>query len=326
MMYDLMSGEYQIYIICIISAFILALVSGPVFIPLLTKLKFGQMIRGDGPRSHLIKTGTPTMGGLIIIVPAMVVALAFSKDKDMFLVLITTVLFGIIGFVDDYIKIKHKRSLGLRAYQKIIAQLLVSIFMAFVASGISQAGTRVLMPFTGEFIDLGALYIPFIVFVLVSTVNCVNLTDGLDGLAGGTTVVILGFFSVIALALKNSGLLVFSGAMIGALLGFLRFNSHPAQVFMGDTGSLALGGAIAALAVITRLPFFILIVGAVYVLEGLSVIMQVVYFKKTGGKRLFKMAPLHHHFELNGWAESKIVSVFIIITIILSLIGILGLS
>ncbi len=325
-MYNLVSGEYDIYIICIISAFVLALVAGPVFIPVLTRMKFGQIVRDDGPKSHLKKTGTPAMGGIIIAVPAVIVSLAFSKDKDMLLVLITTMLFGIIGFIDDFLKIKNRRSLGLRAYQKIILQLLVSVFMAFVASGISQVGTEVLIPFTGKFIDLGILYIPFPVLVLISTVNCVNLTDGLDGLAGGTTVVVLGFFSVIALASKNTGLLVFAGAMIGALLGFLRFNSHPAQVFMGDTGSLALGGAIAALAVITRLPLFILIIGAIYVLEGLSVIIQVAYFKMTGGKRFFKMAPLHHHFELSGWAESKIVAVFIIASIILSLIGILGLS
>lgn len=325
-MYNLMSSEYNVFIICIISAFVLSLVAGPIFIPILTRMKFGQTVRDDGPQSHLKKTGTPTMGGIVIIIPAALVALAFSKDKDMFLVLTTTFLFGIIGFIDDYLKIRNKRSLGLRAYQKIIAQLLVSVFMAYVASGISQVGTEVLIPFTGRFIDLGVLYIPFTVFVLISTVNCVNLTDGLDGLAGGTTVVVLGFFSVIALAAAHVGLLVFSGALIGALLGFLRFNSHPAQVFMGDTGSLALGGAIAALAVITKLPFFILIVGAIYVLEGLSVIIQVAYFKLTGGKRFFKMAPLHHHFELSGWDESKVVAVFIIASIILSLVGILGLS
>jgi len=325
-MYNLVSGEYDLYIICIISAFVLALVAGPVFIPVLTRMKFGQIVRDDGPQSHLKKTGTPAMGGIIIAVPAVIVSLAFSKDKDMLLVLITTMLFGIIGFIDDFLKIKNRRSLGLKAYQKIILQLLVSVFMSVVASGISQVGTEVLVPFTGKFVDMGILYIPFTVLVLISTVNCVNLTDGLDGLAGGTTVVVLGFFSVIALATKNTGLLVFSGAMIGALLGFLRFNSHPAQVFMGDTGSLALGGAIASLAVITRLPLFILIIGAIYVLEGLSVIIQVAYFKMTGGKRFFKMAPLHHHFELSGWAESKIVAVFIISSIILSLIGILGLS
>lgn len=325
-MYNLMSGEYKIYIICIISAFVMVLATGPILIPLLTKMKFGQVVRKDGPQSHLKKTGTPTMGGLIIIIPAVLVALAFSGDKDMYLVLITTALFGLIGFVDDYMKIKYRRPLGLRAWQKIFAQLFVSVFLAVAASGMPQTGTEVLIPFAGKFVDMGFLYIPFTVFVLISTVNCVNLTDGLDGLAGGTTVAVFGFFSVIALASKNYGLLVFLGAMIGALLGFLRFNSHPAQVIMGDTGSLALGGAIAALAVIMKLPFFILIIGAIYVLEGLSVIIQVIYFKMTGGKRFFKMAPLHHHFELSGWAESKIVAVFTIITVIMSLIGILGLS
>lgn len=325
-MYNLMSSEYNIYIICIISAFVLALVAGPVFIPVLTRMKFGQMVRDDGPQSHLKKTGTPTMGGLIIVIPAAVVALAFSKDKDMLLVLVTTLLFGLIGFIDDFLKIRNRRSLGLRAWQKIVAQFLVAAFMAVVTSGITQVGTKVLIPFTGIFVDLGPLYIPFTVFFFIATVNSVNLTDGLDGLAGGITVVVLGFFSVIALTAGHLGLLVFAGALIGALLGFLRFNSHPAQVFMGDTGSLALGGALAAFFVITRLPFFMLIIGAVFVLEALSDVIQVVYFKMTGGKRFFKMAPIHHHFELSGWAESKVVSVFIIASIILSLVGILGLA
>ncbi|MGE5677410.1 MAG: phospho-N-acetylmuramoyl-pentapeptide-transferase [Pseudomonadota bacterium] len=325
-MYNLMSSGYNIYIICIISAFVLALIAGPVFIPVLTRMKFGQTVRDDGPQSHLKKTGTPTMGGIMFLLPAAIVGLAFSKDKDMLLLLISTALFGIIGFADDYLKIKNKRSLGLRAWQKMAAQLLVSVFVAFVASGVSQVGTEVLIPFTGKYLDLGALYIPFTVIVFVATVNSVNLTDGLDGLAGGITVVVFGFFSVIALAAAHLGLLVFCGAMIGALLGFLRFNSHPAQVFMGDTGSLALGGAVAALAVITKLPLFILIIGAIYVLEALSVMIQVGYFKLTHGKRFFKMAPLHHHFELSGWDESKVVAVFIIVSIILSLIGILGLA
>jgi phospho-N-acetylmuramoyl-pentapeptide-transferase len=181
-----------------------------------------------------------------------------------------------------------------------------------------------LIPFTGKFLDLGIMYMPFIIFIIIGTVNSVNLTDGLDGLAGGITVVVMGFFSVVALVSKNEGILVFTGALIGALLGFLRFNSHPAQVFMGDTGSLALGGAVASLAVITRLPIFLVIIGAVYVAETVSVIIQMVYFKWTKGKRFFKMAPLHHHFELSGWAESKVVSVFIIAAIILCLVGLLA--
>ncbi len=325
-MYNVMTGDYNIYIICIISAFILALAAGPIFIPVLTRLKFGQTVRDDGPQSHLKKTGTPTMGGVIILIPAALVALAFSRDKDLILVLITTLLFGLIGFADDFIKVVKKRSLGLRAYQKIIAQLLVSLLLAYITAGISQVGTKILIPFTGFYFDLGVMYIPFIIFLIIATTNSVNLTDGLDGLAGGVTVVVLGFFSVIALVTKHSGILIFCGALIGALLGFLRFNSHPAQVFMGDTGSLALGGAIAALAVVTRLPLFVIIIGAVYVLEALSVMIQVAYFKKTGGKRIFKMAPFHHHLELSGWAETKVVSVFIITTVILCLIGILALN
>lgn len=323
-MIDYLNGQYNIYIISIISAFVISLVLGPIIIPILTRLNFGQTVRTDGPQSHQKKTGTPAMGGFIFLLATAIVALAFSRDKDMLLVLISTFLFGLIGFADDYIKKIKKRSLGLRAYQKIIAQLIVAFFLTYVASGVSQVGTGVLVPFTHKFWDLGIMYMPVIMFIIVGTVNSVNLTDGLDGLAGGVTVVVVGFFSVIALVTKQSGQLIFCGALIGALLGFLRFNSHPAQVFMGDTGSLALGGAVASLAVVTKLPIFLVIIGAVYVAEAVSDILQVVYFKATGGKRIFKMAPLHHHFELSGWAESKIVSIFIIVTIILCLIGLLA--
>lgn len=311
------------FIICIISSFVIALIAGPILIPILKKLKFGQNVRDDGPQSHIKKTGIPTIGGLIFIIPAIIVSLSFSKDKDMLLALTTTLLYGLIGFADDYIKIIKKRSLGLRAWQKIVAQLAAALFLGYIAGGISQTGTEVLVPFTGKFVDLGVFYIPFIVFIILGTVNSVNLTDGLDGLAGGITVIVLGFFAIIALAMRNLGLLVFTGSLIGAILGFLRFNSHPAQVFMGDTGSLALGGAVVSVAVILKMPLFLAIVGAIYVAEALSDIIQVVYFKKTG-RRIFKMAPLHHHFELSGWAESKVVSVFIIVEIILCLIGILA--
>jgi phospho-N-acetylmuramoyl-pentapeptide-transferase len=323
-MTDYLNGEYNLFIISILSAFVLAIVIGPLLIPLLHKLKFGQNVRNDGPQSHLKKTGTPAMGGIIFLLATVIVSLAFSKDKDMILVLVTTLLFGLIGFADDYIKIVKKRSLGLRAWQKIVAQLVVAIFLTFVASGVNQVGTSILIPFSGKFLDLGIMYMPIIIFIIIGTVNSVNLTDGLDGLAGGITVVVLGFFSVVALTSENAGLLVVCGALIGALLGFLRFNSHPAQVFMGDTGSLALGGAVASLAVVTKLPIFLVIIGAVYVAETISVIIQVLYFKATKGKRFFKMTPLHHHFELSGWAESKVVSVFIITAIILCLIGLLA--
>lgn len=323
-MLEYLNVEYNLFIISILSAFVLALVAGPIFIPLLRRLKFGQNVRSDGPQSHLKKTGTPAMGGLIFLLVTVIVCLVFSKDKDMILVLTSTLLFGLIGFADDYIKIVKKRSLGLRAWQKIAAQLLVALFLTLVTSEVNQVGTTILIPFTGKFLDLGMMYIPIIIFIIIGTVNSVNLTDGLDGLAGGVTVVVMAFFSVVALVSKNVGILVFTGALIGALLGFLRFNSHPAQVFMGDTGSLALGGAVASLAVITRLPIFLLIIGAIYVAETVSVIIQVLYFKATKGKRFFKMTPLHHHFELSGWAESKVVSVFIIAAIILCLVGLLA--
>lgn len=323
-MIDYFNGQYNIYIISILSAFVIALALGPILIPILTRLNFGQNVRTEGPQSHIKKTGTPYLGGFIFLIATAIVALTFSRDKDMLLVLTGTLLFGIIGFADDFIKRIKKRSLGLRAYQKIIAQLAAALFLTYVASGVNQVGTSVLIPFTGKFWDLGIMYIPIIIFIIIGTVNSVNLTDGLDGLAGSITVVVLGFFSVVALASKHLGLLVFCGALIGALLGFLRFNSHPAQIFMGDTGSLALGGAVVSLAVVTKLPIFLVIIGAVYVAETVSVIMQVLYFKATKGKRIFKMTPLHHHFELSGWAESKIVSVFIITAIILCLIGLLA--
>lgn len=323
-MIDYFNGQYNIFIICVLSAFVIALAAGPIFIPILHRLKFGQNVRNDGPQSHLKKTGTPAMGGLIFLTAAVIVSLTFSRDKDMLLILTSTLLFGLIGFADDYIKIVKKRSLGLRAWQKIVAQLAVALFLTYVTSGINQVGTGVLIPFMGKYLDLGILYIPFIIIFIIGFVNAVNLTDGLDGLAGGTTVVVLGFFAVVALVSKNLGILIFCGALIGALLGFLRFNSHPAQVFMGDTGSLALGGAVVSLAVVTKLPIFLFIIGAVYAAEAASVIIQVVYFKISKGKRIFKMAPLHHHFELSGWEETKLVSVFIITSIILCLIGLLA--
>lgn len=323
-MIDYLNGQYNLFIISILSAFVLAIVIGPILIPVLHRLKFGQNVRNDGPQSHLKKTGTPAMGGLIFLAAATIVALVFSHDKDMVLVLLSTLLFGLIGFADDYIKIVKKRSLGLRAWQKIVAQLAVALLLTYVTAGVNQVGTSVLIPFTGKFLDLGIFYTPFILVFIVGFVNSVNLTDGLDGLAGGVTVVVLGFFSVVALVTKNLGILVFCGALIGALLGFLRFNSHPAQVFMGDTGSLALGGAVVSLAVVTKLPLFFFIIGAVYAAEAASVMIQVFYFKATKGRRFFKMAPLHHHFELSGWAESKVVSIFTITAIILCLIGLLA--
>ena len=230
--------------------------------------------------------------------------------------------YGVIGFIDDYIKVVKKRSLGLRAYQKIVLQLIVFVFFALYIHK-TGVGTKIYIPFmNGYMLDLKIIYWPFMLFVLLGTVNGVNLTDGLDGLAGGVTMIVAAFFLIEAWAVRN-GISMVSGAVIGALFAFLIFNAYPAKVFMGDTGSLALGGFVAASAIILKLPVFIVIVGFIYLCESLSVIIQVAVFKKTG-KRVFKMAPIHHHFELCGWSETKIVFVFYIITALMCLIGILG--
>lgn len=320
MQYDLYSAIYAILI-----AFGINIVLCPIIIPFLTKLKFGQNVRDDGPQTHLVKSGTPTMGGIMILISLLIASLPFLKgNKDAIAVLFVTLGYGVIGFIDDYIKVVKKRSLGLRAYQKIIGQLIITGAFLYYLYNFSDVGTDIYIPFTnGKTIDLGILFIPFFFIVMVGTVNSVNLTDGLDGLASGITVLVVTFFLFNALAI-NKGLLPITGAGVGALLGFLLFNTHPAKVFMGDTGSLALGGFVASIAIIMKMPIFIVIVGIVYVLEAVSVMLQVGYFKLTKGKRLFKMAPLHHHFEQCGWREVKVVAVFYIVTAIACLIGFLG--
>lgn len=295
----------------------------PALIPLLRRLKFGQTERDDGPRSHLKKTGTPTMGGLGILASFLIGSLFFLKDNpEGIAILLVTLGFGSIGFFDDYIKVVKKRSLGLRAYQKIILQLLMcGLFALYLHK--TGIGTSVFVPFTdGVEIDLGIIYIPLLFIAVLGTVNGVNLTDGLDGLASGVTLLVSVFFTVIAWA-AGSGTAPVAGAVAGSLLAFLLFNAYPARVFMGDTGSLALGGFVAAMAFILKMPLFIPIVGFIYLAEALSVMIQVGYFKKTG-RRIFKMAPIHHHFELSGWSETKVVATFYIITAMLCLMGFLG--
>ncbi|MEA4816026.1 MAG: phospho-N-acetylmuramoyl-pentapeptide-transferase [Lachnospiraceae bacterium] len=298
----------------------------PFIIPVLTKLKFGQTEREDGPESHLRKGGTPTMGGIAILISFFITSLIFiftaEERTDGIAVLMFTMGFGIIGFIDDYIKINKKRSLGLRAYQKIIGQAIITVLFAFYIykSGI---GTEILIPFTkGKMLDLGVLYVPFLFIVVLGTVNGVNLTDGLDGLASGVTMIVAAFFMLTAWA-AGSPVMYIAASAIGSLLSFLIFNSYPARVFMGDTGSLALGGFVAASALILKMPLFILIVGFIYLIETISVIIQVGYYKKTK-KRFFKMAPIHHHFELSGWSETKVVALFYIVTAFVCLIGFLG--
>jgi len=314
--------RYSIY--AIIIAFIAGVILCPVLIPILHKLKYGQTEREDGPQSHLKKSGTPTMGGIAILCAMTISSLFFLKgNNDGVAVLIVTLAFGIIGFIDDYIKVVKKRSLGLRAYQKIILQFIIFVFFALYINK-TGVGTKIYIPFMNGFmLDLKFIYWPFMFFVLLGTVNGVNLTDGLDGLAGGVTMIVAGFFLIMAWAVGN-GISIISGAVIGGLFAFLIFNAYPAKVFMGDTGSLALGGFVASAAILLKMPLFIVLVGIIYLCESLSVIIQVLYFKATGGKRFFKMAPIHHHFELCGWSETKIAFVFYIITAMMCLAAFLG--
>lgn len=315
MNYDLFSAAYALII-----AFIACVVLGAFVIPKLHN--FGQNVRSDGPKSHLKKQGTPSMGGIFMITAFALATLFFVRDNpDAVVVLLITIGYGLVGFLDDYIKVVKKRSLGLRAWQKIVFQLVVTLLFALYLLKFNDFGTDIYVPFTkGYYIDLGWLYVPFLFFVMVGTVNSVNLTDGLDGLASGVTVLVATYFVFIAYAV-NKGLIPVCGAAIGALLGFLVYNSYPAKVFMGDTGSLALGGFVASVAVLTKMPIMLVIVGLVYVCESLSVIIQVGYFKLSGGKRVFKMAPIHHHFELSGLQGIKVVELFTIATAVLCLIG-----
>ncbi len=315
-----MISTLEIAIYSVMISFILGIIFCPLLIPVLRRLKFGQTERDDGPESHLKKQGTPTMGGIAILAAFAIGGIFFIKENpDGLVVLLVTLGFGIIGFIDDYIKVVKKRSLGLTPIQKIIGQFIITGLFTFyiIKSGI---GTDILIPFTkGMTIDLGIIYIPFLFVAVIGTVNGVNLTDGLDGLASGVTLIVAVFFMMVAWA-AGSGILPIAGAAAGSLLAFLIFNAYPAKVFMGDTGSLALGGFVAATAFILKMPIFIIIVGFIYLIESLSVIIQVGYFKKTG-KRIFKMAPIHHHFELCGWSETKVVTVFYIVTAMLCLIG-----
>jgi len=319
--------EYTDAIRTILISFAITIILGPILIPLLRKLKIGQNVRDNGPKTHLKKSGTPTMGGVIMLIALLITVLTSGKiNKDMFVLLVSTFGFGLIGFVDDYIKVKKERSLGLKPYQKIIGQVVLAVLLAVYQSNTSVLGTKIIIPFVeGKFLDLGPFYVPFIAFVVVGTVNSVNLTDGLDGLASGVTLIIMAFFGLVGLNWGMSSVSVFSAAMTGACLGFLIYNSYPARVFMGDTGSLALGGAVSAIAILLNLPLVIPIVGFIYFIEAISVIIQVLSFKLTG-KRVFLMAPLHHHFEQKGWPETKVVAVFWITTVLFCLIGIVSIN
>ena len=305
-------------------AFLITQLVGPGMLSFLHRLKFGQFIREEGPESHQKKSGTPTMGGILFLFAILVPSLLYARSYPRILpILLVTFGFGLVGFLDDYIKVVMKRNLGLTEIQKMAGQLIVSILFAIYMVKYSGLGTDILIPFMhGRSIDLGILYIPVLIFIVVGTANGANFTDGLDGLASSVTAVIAVFLTVIA-AGQQAGLEPITSAMLGALLGFLCFNTHPAKVFMGDTGSLALGGFVVSTCYMLKMPLFLPLIAFIYFIEVLSVIIQVSYYKRTK-KRIFKMAPIHHHFELCGWPETKVVSMFMITTAILCLIGMLA--
>ena len=314
-------------VIPLLTAFAISVALSPFVIPFLRRLKIGQTERKEGVQSHLKKAGTPTMGGLIILMVIVVTSLLFIRQyPNIVPVLFLTVGFGIIGFLDDYLKVVMKRSDGLYPMQKMAGQIVVTtVFLAYMLM-VDDSFLTVLIPFSGgEYFYCKWITVPLVYIAVIGTVNGVNFTDGLDGLATGVTVMVAVFFTVVS-AVFGGGIEPITAAVTGALLGFLLFNVHPAQVFMGDTGSLALGGFVAGSAYILRIPWIIVIVGLIYLVEVLSVMIQVTYFKKTGGKRFFKMAPIHHHFELCGWSETRVVTVFTVITALLCMAGLMILS
>ena len=329
----------QQLILAVLLGFVVTLALGPLVIPMLKRLKFGQTERDDGPQSHLVKTGTPTMGGMMMLAGILAGTLSFTMGSMEFALpaLLVTFAYGLVGFLDDFIKVKLKRSLGLKAYQKIIGQFGIALIVALYAYNTPNIGSRILLPISRTEWDLGIYYIPFIMFVIIGTVNSVNLTDGLDGLASSVTLIyslamILIFSVMSAGALEQGrnqfsanlqGMCVFCASVVGACLGFLRYNSYPARVFMGDTGSLALGGAVAMMAIFSRALLLLPIMGGCFVASAVSVILQVGSYKLRK-KRIFRMAPLHHHFELKGVPETKIVAMYMIVTVVLCLICLLA--
>ena len=304
-----------------LGAFGVVVLLGPLCIPLLHRLKFGQVVREEGPAAHKAKTGTPTMGGLMILSGICAgVAVFYASSAAAWLMLFVTLACGALGFVDDYIKVVLKRNLGLRAKEKLLGQILIAAAFSWIITRYMGRGTELWIPGLDVHWDLGLLFHFLVFIIIVGTTNAVNLTDGLDGLAAGTTVVAAGIYAVVAWSLGQPDVAGFFTVVSGASLGFLVFNRHPARIFMGDTGSLALGGALASGAVLTRTELLLPVIGAVYVAEALSDILQVASFQTTG-RRIFRMSPLHHHFELGGWPETRVVRMFWIAGIISGLIG-----
>ena len=316
-------------------SFVVSVILGAIIIPILRKLKVGQIERTDGPQSHLQKQGTPTMGGIIMALTMLLISgflyWEYMKTEPdvatrMIPLVFVTLGFGLVGFVDDFKKLVLKNTEGLKPAYKMIGLLIIAVAYTLYLVKYLNIGTETYIPILKEYITLPIwLYIPFAIFVLLGTTNAVNLTDGIDGLSTSVTTIILTCLVSISIILGIKEVTLAGTVLIGACLGFLIFNLHPAKVFMGDTGSLALGGFVASAAYMMRLPLFIPIIGLIYLVEVLSVIIQVTYFKKTGGKRIFKMAPIHHHFELCGWSETRVVAVFSIVTALLCMIAYLGL-
>lgn len=320
--------DIMVLIITIAIAFLIAVLLSPILIPFLRRLKFGQSIREEGPKSHMKKTGTPTMGGIIIVLSIVATTLIMlvkyfdgEVSYKMGLLLFVLLGYGLLGFLDDFIKVALKRNLGLTSKQKLVGQLIIAVIFYYILNQ-HDFPTYIQIPGTDIKWDLGVGYAILIIFMLVGASNAVNLTDGLDGLLAGTAAIAFGTFSVLAWYVNYQvEVSIFSLAIVGALLGFLVFNAHPAKVFMGDTGSLALGGAIASVAILTKLEILLVIIGGVFVIETLSVIIQVISFKTTG-KRVFKMSPLHHHYELVGWSEWRVVTTFWFIGLVFAALGI----
>ena len=302
------------------------LMLGPICIPILHKLKFGQSIRTEGPKSHQAKSGTPTMGGIFLIAGIVIATLIRAEfTAEIFLAIFILIGHFILGFLDDYIKVVKKRNLGLKARQKLLGQIFIAIVTIFIATTELGIQTTLWIPIIGETVDLGILYYALVLFVIVGASNAVNLTDGLDGLASGNMAIAASCYGVICLITNHNELAIFCAAIVGACIGFLRFNFHPAKVFMGDTGSLALGGAFAAMGILTHTELLLIPVGFIFVCEALSVIIQVISYQSTG-KRIFRMSPIHHHFELGGWSEIKVVTVFWTVGLIAGVVGLIMLT
>lgn len=315
----------QVIIFTIVMGFLITVLLSPIFIPFLRRLKFGQSIREEGPKSHQKKSGTPTMGGLIILLSILITTIVMTNKfteptVKTYLLLLVTLGFGLLGFLDDFIKVVMKRNLGLTSKQKLLGQIVIAAIFYFVFKQ-NEFSTSISIPLTDYSFELGWFYFLFVIFWLVGFSNAVNLTDGLDGLVSGTSAIAFGAFAVLAWSLSQLEIAIFAVAVVGAVLGFLVFNAHPAKVFMGDTGSLALGGAIATIAILTKMEIILLIIGGVFVIETLSVILQVFSFKTTG-KRIFRMSPLHHHYELVGWSEWRVVVTFWSVGLLCAILGI----